>query len=155
MGNKNASSKTSDLNAILRRLPSVHQLTEATLTHDRVGDAPRLLVVEAAREALAEFRDSIAEHSKVDEDDFTALLIEQVLDRLEVQMRFPLAPVINATGIIIHTGLGRAPLARYAAQAAIDAARNYAPVELDLDSGSRGKRSTIVRSLLRHPQCLA
>lgn len=149
MGNKNTSSQTSDINAILRRLPSVHQLVEAVLDRDDNTDAPRLLVVEAAREALAEFRVSIAAQSEKDAETFTDKLIGQVMDRLEAQMRFPLAPVINATGIIIHTGLGRAPLAGYAARAAIDAARNYAPVELDLESGSRGKRSTIVRSLLR------
>jgi L-seryl-tRNA(Ser) seleniumtransferase len=57
--------------------------------------------------------------------------------------------VINATGILLHTGLGRAPLAREALQAVVDASTGYASVEVDLDSGERSQRAIAVKKVLR------
>ena len=75
-------------------------------------------------------------------------LADGVASRIEREHRPLLAPVINATGIIIHTGLGRAPLAEEAVRAVADAAGRYAPVELDLATGRRGRRSSVVRDAL-------
>src|SRR5262249_44091891 len=60
-----------------------------------------------------------------------------------------LRPVINATGILLHTGLGRAPLAREAIAAVAVSASGYCNLEIDLEEGTRGHRTTGVASLLR------
>ena len=69
--------------------------------------------------------------------------------RLESWTAPRLRPVINATGVVLHTNLGRAPLARAAAEAVARVAEGYANVELDLATGRRGERASIVSDLLR------
>src|SRR5207237_273566 len=68
--------------------------------------------------------------------------------RLTREARPKLRPVINATGVVLHTNLGRAPAAEEAARAAYDAARGYLNLELDLDTGKRSSRSAAVRDWL-------
>ena len=65
-------------------------------------------------------------------------------ERLGRDLRPRLCPVINATGIVLHTNLGRAPIAEEAAQAAGEAARGYLNLELDLDTGKRSSRQAPV-----------
>jgi L-seryl-tRNA(Ser) seleniumtransferase len=77
-----------------------------------------------------------------------ATLCQRVLDRLNADQP-TLRPVLNATGILLHTGLGRAPLAAEAAAAVDRVVRGYCNLEFDLDSGQRGHRTTGVASLLR------
>jgi L-seryl-tRNA(Ser) seleniumtransferase len=131
-----------------RQLPAVNDLVDSpTLATWRNG-AARSLVVEAARAVLNETRRKLAEADGRGEVPALGQLADQVIERLRRDERPRLRPVINATGIILHTGLGRSPLAESAVHAVGDVARGYASLELDLDSGERGKRSTIVRNLL-------
>lgn len=116
-----------------RHLPSVDQFVA------ELGEwpLPRKAVVDVARTALDRARQG-------DEQDFAAAarirLEGMVLDRL--------GPVINATGVLLHTNLGRAPLAPEAAEAAMAAAIGYSNLELDLRSGERGRRSGYLLDLL-------
>ena len=75
-------------------------------------------------------------------------LARRTLNRLERDRR-SLRRVINATGILLHTGLGRAPLASEAIEAVAEVARGYSNLEFDLDEGTRGKRTSGVAELLR------
>jgi len=132
--------------AALRSLPSVNDLAGAMRDRGGADGAPWSLVVEACRRTLEQQREALLNGggggATLDS------LVEAAAHDLEQAMRPPLAPVINATGIALHTGLGRAPLAESAATALYEVARGYAAVELELDSGKRGKRSDIVRALL-------
>ncbi|MSQ07449.1 MAG: L-seryl-tRNA(Sec) selenium transferase [Dehalococcoidia bacterium] len=74
---------------------------------------------------------------------------QAVASELESLTRVAPTPVINATGVIIHTNLGRAPLSRAATQAAVQAAQGYTNLELDLDNGRRGSRQAHLQALLR------
>jgi L-seryl-tRNA(Ser) seleniumtransferase len=131
-----------------RHLPAVNELVDAAALADWRNRVPRSVVVEAARSVLGELRKKLATAVETGDvpslDDFT----RQVIERLCWEERPRLRPVINATGIILHTGLGRSPLAESAVQAVAEVARGYASLELDLDTGERGKRTTIVRGLL-------
>src|SRR5262249_10332425 len=69
----------------------------------------------------------------------------RVAERLGRELRPKLRPVINATGIVLHTNLGRAPIAEEAAQAAYEAARGYLNLELDLETGKRSSRQIAIR----------
>ncbi len=130
----------------LEHIPSVNELVQRVSTTPPVARMPRPLVVDATRAVLDQYRRSLIE------DDAAVLsaeaLTERIGERLENELAAPLRPVINATGIIIHTGLGRAPLARRAVAAMEAVAAGYAPVELDMETGRRGRRALVVRDLL-------
>ena len=72
----------------------------------------------------------------------------RIAERLETNSRNLLRPVINATGIVLHTNLGRSPIAESAAKAAFDAARGYLNLELDLKTGKRSSRQDPIREVL-------
>jgi L-seryl-tRNA(Ser) seleniumtransferase len=109
----------------LRDLPSVDELARQT-------DDP--LAVEAARALIERARGEI--RSGVDPGDLTARLRTELADARRPKLR----RVVNATGVIVHTNLGRAPLADAALERMREAARGYSNLEFDLPTGSRGSR---------------
>jgi len=127
----------------LRRLPAAHRLAADLAARPEAADAPEALVTEAARTALARRRERLLSGVREKGADLVAEAIRDLR-----ALRRPLRPAINATGIILHTGLGRAPLAREAVEAMREVAGGYAPVELDMPTGRRGRRELIVRDLL-------
>jgi L-seryl-tRNA(Ser) seleniumtransferase len=95
-------------------------------------------VTEAARELVAEARERLSEDSQAPAPDSD--LEAQVAERAErLRGRHP-RPVVNATGVVLHTNLGRSPLAAGAAEAVREVAAAYSDLELDLASGRRGSR---------------
>src|ERR671931_262440 len=118
----------------LRDLPSVDELAKAS-------DDP--LAIDAARAVRARARDEIRAGGKPGD----------LTERLHEQLRAVRAPmlrgVLNATGIIVHTNLGRAPLAAAATERVTAIGRGYSNLELDLDSGTRGSRQDHVAGILR------
>lgn len=126
----------------LAKLPAVHALADEA---EALGTAPRWAVVEAARRVVAARREAILA-GKADSPAIAAIEVAELAAALA---RPPLRRVINATGVVLHTNLGRAPLAA-AARAAIDeVARGYSNLEYDLDKGERGSRHDHLRALLR------
>jgi len=107
-------------------------------------DAPRPVAVAAARAVLAERRRELLAGEAGEAD---------LGERARAWARAARAPslrrVLNATGVIVHTNLGRAPLAEAAIEAVTRVARGYSNLELDLDSGERGSRHAHVEGLLR------
>jgi L-seryl-tRNA(Ser) seleniumtransferase len=126
-----------------RALPSVGALLERDGIRLLLDDAPRSLVVEAVRATIAAARDGAAAPST---DDAWVAAVRQ---RLDATRRPSLRPVINATGVVLHTNLGRAPLARAAMDAVAAVAAGYSNLELDLDRGARGSRYVHCAALLR------
>jgi L-seryl-tRNA(Ser) seleniumtransferase len=118
----------------LRDLPSVDELARAV-------DDP--LAVEAARSVIARAREEIQAGS--DPGD----LRERLREELGTARRPRLRRVLNATGVIVHTNLGRAPLARAALERIEDVARGYSNLEYDLTSGTRGSRQDHPADILR------
>jgi L-seryl-tRNA(Ser) seleniumtransferase len=127
-----------------RSLPSVDKV----LGDDRLAGLPgfpRVLVVSVIRQRLERERASIAKGKPCAPlDDIVA----DVLDRLAALGTPGLRRVINASGVIIHTNLGRAPLSAAALEAMASAGRGYSNLEFDLESGSRGSRQANVEGLL-------
>jgi L-seryl-tRNA(Ser) seleniumtransferase len=124
-----------------RELPSVDRLLQDPL----LRELPRALALHAAREVLEQARRATLDggwpHTL---DDLPRLVAQRVEQSTEPRLR----PVLNATGVVIHTNLGRAPLSPAALQAARDAAEGYSNLEYDLDAGVRGSRHTLVTDLL-------
>jgi L-seryl-tRNA(Ser) seleniumtransferase len=105
-------------------------------------------VVEACRQALEKLRRSIPRAG--DENELrlaVASLPHALAGELKASSRFSLRRVINATGVILHTNLGRAPLGEAALQHALEVAGGYCNLEFDLESGERGKRDVHVDRL--------
>ena len=123
----------------LRDLPSVDRL----LGDDVLAAAPRALATAAARSALERAREAI--RSGEDPGDRVGSARAE-LERLGAPA---LRRVINATGVIVHTNLGRAPLAEAALARAIEIGASYSNLELDLSSGTRGSRQDHVADALR------
>ncbi|MBA2446422.1 MAG: L-seryl-tRNA(Sec) selenium transferase [Chloroflexi bacterium] len=130
----------------MRALPSVDRL----LLDERVAALtrihPRPLVVDAAREALGDARRRLRAG---DGNGVVGSLAEAVAVRLERATRATLRRAINATGVVIHTNLGRAPLSSAALAAMHEAGLGYSNLEYDLEAGSRGSRHEHVAELLR------
>ncbi len=120
----------------LRSLPAVHELA-ATL------DAPHALAVRAARQAIDEQREAVRSGASPIAD--LAGRARELLEQIEGPSY---RRVINATGVIIHTNLGRAPLPDAAREAVLRASDGYSNLELDLVKGERGSRQSHVEALL-------
>ena len=123
----------------LRDLPSVDELAG----HESLSDVPHPLAVEAARSALARAREEIrAGHDPGD-------LVARAVGELAAAVRPRLRRVLNATGVIVHTNLGRAPLAPAALERAVAVGGSYSNLEYDLDTGARGSRQDHLAAVLR------
>jgi L-seryl-tRNA(Ser) seleniumtransferase len=123
----------------LRRLPSVDRL----VSDERLAGVPHDLGVAAARVVLERARTAIREGRDAGD------LVEAVLAELEAGTRPSLRRVLNATGVLVHTNLGRAPLAEAALGRVREVGSGYSTLEYDLETGERGSRQTHLASLIR------
>ncbi|MCH8252491.1 MAG: L-seryl-tRNA(Sec) selenium transferase [Planctomycetes bacterium] len=126
-------------NELLRSLPSIAVLLEHNEVEEWLVGLPRSAVVEALRIAVDAARDAILAGDASDPIDPRDLLAHA--ENVLVDLGTPsLRRVINATGIVLHTGLGRAPLCDAAIEAIAEGAAGYCNLEYELDTGSRGSR---------------
>lgn len=124
-----------------RRVPSVGALLERDYVRALLDIHPRSVVVDAIRRATDEVRARDA--YRVDEN-WSALIASQIAEIEKPGLR----PVFNATGVILHTNLGRAPLADVAVAAIENVARGYTNLEYEVEQGTRGSRYSHCVSLL-------
>lgn len=130
----------------LRLLPSVDELLQDHTLREFEQKYGHTIVVEAIRAGLDAARADIRGGS---EAPMLALLLDDIGERILRATRPTLVRVINATGVILHTNLGRAPLSEEARAAMQDAALSYSNLEYDLDAGERGSRYTHAEELLK------
>ncbi|HEU4972937.1 MAG TPA: L-seryl-tRNA(Sec) selenium transferase [Gaiellaceae bacterium] len=122
----------------LRDLPSVDEL----LRDERLGDEPHELAVAAARAVLDRARAEIADGRE------PGPIVDAVVDELARARRPSLRRVLNATGVLVHTNLGRAPLADAAMARVVEVGSGYSNLEYDLEAGERGSRQDHLAGLL-------
>jgi L-seryl-tRNA(Ser) seleniumtransferase len=128
-----------------RGLPSVERLLASPRLQEAVADHGRALATEVAREVLADARAGIVAGGHLPE---AGELACEAARRLAALGRGTLYPVINATGVIIHTNLGRAPLSAAARRASESVTAGYSNLEYDLAAGERGSRYIHAERLL-------
>lgn len=140
----------SDYEALYRLLPSVNDLLLSASFQSLFGYYSRDAIVLSARSALDCIRQQIADgqHTSASLAESVALIANAVKIKLDQNSQFSLRPVINATGVILHTNLGRAPLGQSVLDHIIEVATGYSNLEFDLDSGERGHRDTHADSLI-------
>lgn len=138
-------------NHLLRSLPSIERLLERPLASRLSADLGRERVRDLLRRVTDDLRDQITSKSQssVPSSEFLTQELERRLEQAAAENSQPsLRQVINATGVILHTNLGRAPLACQAVEAIAEAAAHYSNLEYDLKRGERGRRETHCQDLL-------
>ena len=129
----------------LRALPSVDQILRTRAAAEIVANYGRPLTLDAIRYVLDGLRTVVITEDTIPNRDN---ILELVKERLESWLKPTLIPVINATGGILHTNLGRAPLSQDSLRAIFNLASGYSTLEYDLERGERGSRSLHAGSLL-------
>jgi L-seryl-tRNA(Ser) seleniumtransferase len=130
----------------LRQLPSVDRLLQSDRLTVLAADHGHALVVEAARTALDAARAAIRAGESLPD---LNQLVDATVVQLSLAIRPGLRPAINATGVIIHTNLGRAPLSQAALAAMAAIGQGYSNLEYDLETGQRGSRYHHAEALLK------
>ncbi|MGH9529082.1 MAG: L-seryl-tRNA(Sec) selenium transferase [Terriglobales bacterium] len=143
--------KTTAKADLYRRLPSVDELLREGRLLQLIAREGPVVVTLAVRSVLNRFRDDIADGQFDEESVAHALskLAASVVEEVRQSSKYSLRPVINATGVILHTNLGRSPLALSALDHIRDTAGVYSNLEFDIESGERGKRDVHVDRLFR------
>jgi len=143
--------KQSVLTELFRKLPSVDEVINGPGVAGLATSYGRELVADAVRAVISRLRLEIT--SGLLDEDGLLLALDGLAVAVEVQLRrsltYSLRPVINATGVILHTNLGRAPLAEAAIKHIGETAANYSNLEFEVEAGVRGKREVHVERLLR------
>jgi L-seryl-tRNA(Ser) seleniumtransferase len=129
----------------LRDLPSMDRLLQSREGASLLATFGRHLTLQALRETADTVRTAILQGDPAPDDTH---ILDQARHTLETWLAPTLQPVINATGVIIHTNLGRAPLSKSAREAMIAMASSYNTLEYNLERGSRGKREHHIDQLL-------
>jgi L-seryl-tRNA(Ser) seleniumtransferase len=141
--------KTVVSSELFRKLPSVDDVMRVPAVSALAASYGYHSVVDAARVVLARLRQEIT--SKLLDDNALDIALSGLVDAVEKQLRrslrYSLRPVINATGVILHTNLGRAPLSEAAIEHIRKTAAVYSNLEFDVETGARGKRDVHVSRL--------
>jgi L-seryl-tRNA(Ser) seleniumtransferase len=140
---------SSDQADLLRQIPSVDELLAQPRLASLAKRVDRNLLLEVTRAVLTDLRTKIAEASRIEAAAFDRVSLEErISSMLEHILSRSLQPVINATGVILHTNLGRAPLTAAAVEEFRRTATQYSNLEYDLEVGARGKRDVHTAQLL-------
>ncbi len=135
-----------EVTALLRQIPAVNEMLNRTALKELEARVGRRLVVECTRRIVQRLRDGIVAGSL---SSVSLVALEQeIVSEAETAAHYSLRPVINASGVILHTNLGRAPLAREAVEHLAEVATRYSNLEYDLEAGERGKRDVHTERLL-------
>ena len=129
----------------LRQLPSVEKILESERLKSRIEKYSHSLVAEAVREALLSMREQIKANPQDISLDQVVEKVSQIVDEKTSDFT---RPVINATGVILHTNLGRAPLDEKTLSHIVEISKNYNNLEFDLKEGKRSQRGIFLQKLL-------
>jgi len=136
---------------LFQQIPSVDRLLNSALLVKLMARSPRVLVLKAIHQILEEIRQEIKTGDALRDPSELSVesVSERVGERLELLDQPSLRPVINATGIVVHTNLGRSLLAERVLQKFRPLAGGYSNLEFDLNKGERGSRYTHIEQILK------
>ena len=138
----------SDRRSLLKQIPAIDKLLNTPTLQSQAEDCPHLLLVEAAQLAVEELRKQILDEKRPEPDCAIEAIAGRAAEHLQRLVTPSLKRVINVTGTLLHTNLGRAPLCAAALVAIDSVSRGYSNLEFDLDRGERGKRFRHVEDLV-------
>ena len=134
-------------NLLLRKIPKIDVLLSSPILEKLCGIYPYALVKDTAQTFISEIRQDVIS-GRMKSVPSAAQAVEEIASRLEAGDIYSLKRVINATGIVLHTNLGRAPLGKAAAAHIAEIAEGYSNLEYDIDRGGRGSRYAHIERLL-------
>jgi L-seryl-tRNA(Ser) seleniumtransferase len=134
--------------SLLRRLPAIDRVLNESILTSLTDSCPHRILVECAQLAVAELRRDILSLPAGEIDISPAAAAVRTAELIRARMAPSLRPVLNLTGTLLHTNLGRAPLSENALTAIEQVARTYSNLEFDLATGQRGHRHAHVEDLL-------
>lgn len=135
---------------LFRLIPKVDEILEYDKIKELLDHMPRKIVVDSIREEIDSLRKDIMEN-KVDEEEVNRrikILVDLVLERANKKASYKLKRVVNATGVILHTNLGRALINKEVMENVVDIASNYSNLEFDIEKGERGSRYSHLKEIL-------
>jgi L-seryl-tRNA(Ser) seleniumtransferase len=136
-----------DKQSLLRKLPSVDQLFKNESLKEHLESFPKTFTLKAVRKTIESCREAIIA-GDLENVDIDKILSDVRLNLDEIS-KPNLQPVINATGIVIHTNLGRAPLPKKVLENVVKIAEGYSNLEYDIEKGQRGKRYSHIKELIQ------
>ncbi|RJP84091.1 MAG: L-seryl-tRNA(Sec) selenium transferase [Desulfobacteraceae bacterium] len=136
--------------SLLRKLPGVDHLLEIARTDATLSDVPNTVLTAAVRQVVDDHRKTILDNPEAITEALLSdpRLLSEVKTKVKSAMRLNLTPVINATGVVVHTNFGRSLLARQALDHVRGISDRYSNLEYNLASGKRGLRYSAVEGLL-------
>lgn len=142
---KNGGNMKQDL---YRNIPKIDDLLVQDKVIKAINENSRLLVLNVCREELANIRREIAELEGDTYDVSMPSIVSRIIKSLEKKNAYHLKRVINGTGVVVHTNLGRSSLSETLKDQLVDVSMNYSTLEFDVENGKRGSRYSHVESLL-------
>ncbi len=135
---------------LFRLLPSVNDVSLMPSCQTLLNAHPRSVLLGAIRRVLGELRLDISsgKHTEDTLQQSIVQLPDEIARHIDAMRLYSLRPVINATGVILHTNLGRAPLSDAALNHLVEVAQDYCNLELDIETGARGRRDAHAESLV-------
>jgi L-seryl-tRNA(Ser) seleniumtransferase len=137
-----------DVNKKLRSLPQISQLMQEPAMEQLIAKYGPTRTTDAARQTVEVLRSAILANPETDFDTAVPFLIEGTRSWLELKSDMQLRPVVNATGVILHTNLGRSPLSQEIMEELSTVLTRYSTLEYDVHTGERGKRESAVEARL-------
>lgn len=137
----------SDKQNLLRSLPQVDEVLQNEKLSELIENYPREVLVDKVRAEIAALRTLILNDEPCDVEDIVPRIVESVVSSMSDDYQ-SLIPVINATGVVLHTNLGRSLLSERAMQAIAKTSTSYSNLEYDLQEGKRGSRHSHVESII-------
>ena len=137
-------------NELLRKIPSVDSLLQLPELKDLADGAGRKVVADCVRRAVEDLREQIVDgkYVRIDEDSLVGAIVSEANNSVKALMNAYYRRVINATGIVLHTGLGRAVLCKEAIEQIANEMGGYSVLQIGIESGKRSKRDVRVEQLL-------
>jgi len=137
----------------LRAIPSVHDIlhhsTIISLALEEIYG--RDLLTQSIQDSIEELRKGIlANKLNLDDSEMITFIVQQVTEKINQIHDSPLKPLINGTGVVLHTNLGRAKLSKKALEELVKVSGSYSNLEFQLEEGIRGSRHSIVEKLICH-----
>jgi len=142
-------SKKSPDKTLLRHIPKVDSVLEHPAVQQHFGRVPELIIKDGVRQEIEQIRENLLAGNITDKAELSLDRVAVVAARRVLELDRPrLRRIINATGVVIHTNLGRSPLSEDAIRQIGMTARGYSNLEYDIDGGERGSRDDLVEELL-------
>lgn len=130
----------------LRQIPPVNDLLQNSEVQSTIEKYGKEIVLDKLREILEDFRKTPNLYSRNEISEFVINRLNEIIDNY---MKINLKKVINATGIVLHTNLGRAPLPKETAEFIVQIAKGYSNLEYDIETGARGSRYSHIEPILK------